>query len=100
MKKTGYSGIYEAVKHIPYGKVATYGQVAEAAGYPRGHRLVTRFLSDMHYSDLPWHRVIGAGGQIKIPGRGGAKQRSLLKAEGVACVGKRIDMEQYAHTFE
>lgn len=95
-----YARFEEIIRSIPRGKVATYGQIAEAAGYPRGHRLVARFLRDMYYIDLPWQRVVGAGGEIKIPQGGAAKQRALLKAEGVVCTGKRIDMDTYGHIFD
>src|SRR5262249_9464296 len=64
-----YANFDEIIRSIPAGKVATYGQIADAAGYPRGHRLVARFLRDMHSDDLPWQRVIGAGGELKTSGR-------------------------------
>lgn len=84
----------------PRGKVASYGQVAEAAGYPRGHRLVARFLRDISGIGLPWQRVIGAGGEVKTTGRSAAKQRALLKEEGVQSENARINLEQYGHIFE
>lgn len=79
--------IYEVVAAIPRGKVATYGQVAELAGLPRGHRRVARamrFCPD----GLPWQRVVGRKdarrAQINIhDAEHSAKQRTLLKAEKV-----------------
>ena len=95
-----YMAFEEVIRSIPVGKIATYGQVAGAAGYPRAHRLVARFLSTMCYSDIPWQRVVGAGGEIKICGEGAVRQRLLLKAEGVNCSGKRIDIRRHQHIFE
>jgi methylated-DNA-protein-cysteine methyltransferase-like protein len=95
-----YLAFEEVIRSIPRGKVASYGQVAEAAGYPRGHRLVARFLSTMFASDIPWQRVVGAGGDIKPRGSGATKQESLLKAEGVTISGGRIDMKQFQHDFD
>ena len=71
----------ELIRSIPKGKVATYGQIAGMAGDPRGAREVVRVLHTQ--KDLPWHRVLAAGGRITLPGAGGALQRKLLEAEGV-----------------
>jgi methylated-DNA-protein-cysteine methyltransferase-like protein len=71
----------ELIRSIPEGKVATYGQIAGMAGDPRGAREVVRALHTQ--KNLPWHRVLAAGGRITLPGQGGALQRKLLEAEGV-----------------
>ena len=71
----------ELIRSIPKGKVATYGQIAGMAGDPRGARQVVRVLNTQ--KNLPWHRVLAAGGRITLPGPGGALQRKLLEAEGV-----------------
>ena len=71
----------ELIRSIPKGKVATYGQIAGMAGDPRGAREVVRVLHTQR--NLPWHRVLAAGGRITLPGPGGALQRKLLEAEGV-----------------
>jgi len=71
----------ELIRSIPKGKVATYGQIAGMAGDPRGARQVVRVLNTQ--KNLPWHRVLAAGGRITLPGPGGALQRKLLAAEGV-----------------
>lgn len=79
--------IYAVVRAIPRGKVATYGQVAELAGMPAGHRVVARAMRACP-SKLPWQRVIGKKdarrGQINVldPDHA-ALQRRLLRAEGV-----------------
>lgn len=83
---------------IPAGKVSTYGHVASAAGYPRLHRAVARLLRTDPYL-LPWHRVIGAGGEIKLRGSAAQEQRKLLKMEGVRFSGERVDMGEYEHVI-
>jgi methylated-DNA-protein-cysteine methyltransferase-like protein len=84
---------------IPTGKVSTYGGVAAAAGYPRLHRAVARLLSTDTLDQLPWHRVLGAGGEIKLSGAAAREQRARLKLEGVKFIGKRADMERFEHLF-
>lgn len=83
---------------IPKGKVSTYGHVAEAAGYPLYHRAVARLLRTEPQGALPWHRVLGAGGQIKLPGEAAREQRYRLKQEGVVFSGARVNMEEYEYT--
>lgn len=92
----------EVIRSIPRGKVATYGQIAEAAGYPRYHRAVARLLKTTDTGELPWQRVVGAGGEIKVGTRGGAasEQRVRLRMEGVRFNGKRVDLEAHQHVFE
>lgn len=85
------------VKRIPRGKVATYGQVAEAAGFPGRARQVVWALQNTD-GKLPWHRVLGAGGQIRLPGESGLEQRIRLENEGVAFKGSRADLA--AHGFQ
>jgi methylated-DNA-protein-cysteine methyltransferase-like protein len=85
---------------IPKGKVATYGQVAEAAGYPRFHRAVAHFLHAEPTDRLPWHRVLGAGGEIKLPLEAGAEQRLRLQMEGVTFRGKRVNMKRHGYFFD
>jgi methylated-DNA-protein-cysteine methyltransferase-like protein len=79
--------IYAVVRAIPRGRVATYGQVAELAGLPSGHRRVARAMRYCS-SKLPWQRVVGRKdarrGQINIQdAEHAARQRSLLQAERV-----------------
>jgi len=50
--------------------------------------------------ELPWQRVLGAGGEIKLAGRAAAEQRLRLRMEGVTFVGKRIDLNLHQHVFE
>ena len=85
---------------IPAGKVSTYGRVAAAAGYPRYHRAVARLLRTDPVDQLPWHRVLGVGGEIKLRGAAAKEQRSRLKLEGVRFKGERVDMDRFEHFFK
>lgn len=87
------------IASIPKGKVATYGQVAAAAGYPLYHRAVAHLLRTDPPDRLPWHRVIGAGGEIKLPLDSGAEQCLRLRMEGVTFRGKRVNLELHQHIF-
>lgn len=80
---------------IPVGKVSTYGGVAAAAGYPLYHRAVARLLRTETPDQLPWHRVVGARGEIKLPGDAAREQRARLKLEGVGFRGNRVEMELF-----
>ena len=84
---------------IPKGKVATYGSVARAAGYPRHARQVAWALRAAHGA-IPWHRVVGAGGHIKLRGAPGMEQRLRLENEGVVFRGRRIHMRLHEFRFE
>lgn len=85
---------------IPPGKVSTYGRVAAAAGYPRLHRAVAKLLRNDASDQLPWHRVLGAGGEIKLKGAAAEEQRARLKVEGVRFRGERVDMERFEHALK
>ena len=90
-----YARIRAAIRKIPRGKVSTYGAVARAAGFPGAARQVARAL---HSSlGLPWQRVLGSGGEIKLRGDSAMEQRFRLEAEGVHFRGKKVDMK--AHEF-
>jgi methylated-DNA-protein-cysteine methyltransferase-like protein len=84
---------------IPKGKVATYGQVAVAAGYPLYHRAVARLLRTDPPDRLPWQRVVGAGSAIKLRFAAAAEQRLRLQMEGVTFRGKRVDLALHLHAF-
>jgi methylated-DNA-protein-cysteine methyltransferase related protein len=85
------------VRRIPKGKVATYGDVAYAAGFPGSARQVAWALNQS--SGVPWQRVVGAGGKILLGGEAGFEQRMRLESEGVAFHGLRIDMKQHRYSF-
>ena len=77
--------VKELIKQIPYGKVATYGQIATYAGNPRAARQVAWILHSSSKKDnLPWHRVINSKGRISLPPqRGYGIQKTLLEQEGI-----------------
>ncbi len=78
--------VWQVIALIPKGRVATYGQVAELAGFPGGARRVGRILSQLPSgSRIPWHRVVNASGGISLPeGSGGfARQHARLTKEGI-----------------
>jgi methylated-DNA-protein-cysteine methyltransferase-like protein len=84
---TLYAPIYGAVKRIPRGKVATYGQVARLAGVPGHARLVGYALHRLKEgTGIPWHRVVNRQGRISLPPdpEAGGIQRALLESEGVS----------------
>jgi len=83
---------------IPKGKVATYGSVARAAGLPQNARQVAWALRAAHGA-IPWHRVVGAGGEIKLRGAPGMEQKLRLLQEGVTFRGRRIRMSVHEFRF-
>ena len=91
--------VYQAVRRIPRGRVATYGQVAALAGTPRGARAVgwaLRALRGRQASRVPWHRVVAAGGRLSPRvGGGEARQRARLVAEGVVFRAGRVDLRRH-----
>jgi methylated-DNA-protein-cysteine methyltransferase-like protein len=89
--------IERTIRAIPRGKVLTYGGVARAAGIPGAARQVAAVLR--RGFGLPWQRVLGAGGEIKLQGDSAVEQRLRLEAEGVRFRGKRVDMKAYEFKF-
>ena len=87
----------EVIRSVPSGRVTTYGKVAVAAGYPLYHRAVARLLRASLHEALPWQRVVGAGGEIKLREDAALEQRTRLEQEGVQFKGKKIDMDIYEH---
>jgi O-6-methylguanine DNA methyltransferase len=82
--------VLSAVRRIPTGRVATYGDVAAAAGRPRAHRAVGNIMRDCQARDVPCHRVIAAGGRLGGYGGNLELKRALLRAEGIIVSGSRI----------
>ncbi len=89
--------IRETIRKIPKGKVSTYGEVARAAGFPGRARQVVWALNNAR--GLPWHRVVGAGGKILLPGEQGLEQRMRLETEGVAFRSGRVWIEKHQYNF-
>jgi methylated-DNA-[protein]-cysteine S-methyltransferase len=84
------SRVLAVVRRIPYGRVATYGEVAKLAGRPGAARAVGNIMRNCGPPDVPCHRVIAAGG--RLGGYGGSEllKRQLLMSEGVIFHGNRV----------
>lgn len=96
--KQRFRRIWNTVAAIPPGRVASYGQIAELAGIPRGARLVGRALRQAPRElDLPWHRVLNSQGRIALPEDSSARRIQIerLIAEAVVVVGGRVKMTRY-----
>jgi methylated-DNA-protein-cysteine methyltransferase-like protein len=98
MPKSMFTDLLAQVRRVPRGKVATYGDIAYAAGYPGAARQVAWALHTSA-SGLPWHRIVGADGKILLPGEGGFEQRMRLRGEGVEFLGLRVNMREHRHAF-
>jgi len=99
-RKGPYEKIYAVIQSVPRGKVVTYGQVAALAGLPKRARLVGTALREAPEGlDLPWQRVINAGGRVSSRGGLGVEegyQRHLLEEEGVVFNAHgRTDLERF-----
>lgn len=92
-----FQEVWETVRRIPRGRVATYGQIARLLGKPGGARTVgwaMRALPDG--SDIPWHRVINSAGRISLQNRARELQRRLLESEGVLFESSgRVDLSTH-----
>ncbi len=97
--RSDYQRIYATVDAIPRGRVATYGQVAREAGLPRNARQVGFALRHLPAdSELPWHRVVNAGGEISGRGKPDKERRHrrLLEREGIDFGPRdRVDLRRF-----
>ena len=94
--------IYEAVKKIPKGKVATYADVAEMAGDRKMARAVGNALhKNPDPSTIPCHRVVNSKGELagEYAFGGAWKQAQILESEGVEVIDKKVDLEKYRITL-
>ena len=85
--------IWHVVCAIPHGRVSTYGAVARAAGLPgRARQAGFALRTAPKGLNLPWHRVVGAGGRIAFPSSSRAyrEQARRLRAEGVRVTAGRV----------
>jgi methylated-DNA-protein-cysteine methyltransferase-like protein len=99
-KESIYTKIYEVVKKIPKGKVATYGQIAKTAGIQDVRMVGWAIHKNDDPAKLPCHRVVKMDGSLaKGYSMGGTiVQRKMLEAEGVKFLGDKVDLVQ--HKFE
>ena len=93
-----FAAFWRTIRKVPRGKVATYGDIAYAAGFPGAARQVAWALH-AHGHELPWQRIVGAGGRILLGGESGFEQRIRLEQEGVRFLGLRVDMKAHQHSF-
>lgn len=89
--------ILATIRKVPRGWVSTYGAIARAAGFPGAARQVVWTLHSS--AGLPWHRIVGAGGEIKLRGDFAIEQRLRLEAEGVTFRGRKVDMKRHEFKF-
>jgi methylated-DNA-protein-cysteine methyltransferase-like protein len=93
-----YDLVWAMVRKIPRGRVATYGQIAELCGLEGHARQVGYALHHLpDKSDVPWHRVVNAKGEISPRSAGDSHelQRLLLEAEGVGFARDRVDLNKH-----
>jgi O-6-methylguanine DNA methyltransferase len=89
-KRSFRARVLAAVRRIPVGQVATYGDVAALAGSPRAHRAVGNIMRECRDPGIPCHRVIAAGGGLGGYGGNLELKRQLLRREGVEVGFSRI----------
>ena len=92
--ETAAKRIFAAIRAIPRGEVAGYGEVARRAGLPGRARLVARLLGQNEDARLPWHRVLRSDGRIAMAegSAGWREQSQRLRAEGVIVENGRVRM--------
>jgi len=98
MDKSAFELIYDVVKQIPKGNVATYGQIAALAGNRRWSRVVGYALhANPDPEHIPCHRVVNRLGEVSKAFVFGGENRqiALLKSEGVELKGNKVDLEKY-----
>lgn len=96
--ETSYQRIYDVVKQIPRGRVATYGQVAVLAGNPRWSRVVGFALHvNPEQQNIPCHRVVNRMGEVSpaFAFGGENEQIRLLEAEGIEFIAGVVPLDRY-----
>jgi methylated-DNA-protein-cysteine methyltransferase related protein len=85
MERNKFDDIYEVVKLVPFGRVTSYGAIAEYLGLKSGARFVGWAMNACHtYPDVPAHRVVNSQGLLTGKAHfGGNRMQELLEAEGI-----------------
>jgi O-6-methylguanine DNA methyltransferase len=92
--------VLRAVRRIPPGRIATYGDIADAAGVPRAARAVGNIMKGCRVPGVPCHRVVAAGGRLGGYGGSEGLKRALLGAEGIVVSGTRVrEFDRKRYTF-
>lgn len=90
-----FQPVYEVVRLIPEGRIATYGDVAALAGRPGAPRWTGQALAKLNDPAVPWHRVLNAQGRISLDGERGREQRRRLLAENVVFTAGRVNLDRF-----
>jgi methylated-DNA-protein-cysteine methyltransferase related protein len=100
--KSAAEKILAAIRAVPRGQVAGYGEIARRAGLPGRARLVARILSENDDPKLPWHRILRSDGRIAFPPDCAqfAEQQQRLRAEGVLLVNGRVRGQRAAASLD
>ncbi|MCP4992821.1 MAG: MGMT family protein [Gammaproteobacteria bacterium] len=91
-----YNRIWRTVLSIPFGRVASYGQIADYAGLPGRARMTGKALGYAPI-EIPWHRVIKSNGKIAFPpgSENGERQKALLQQEGIVVINYRVNIKAF-----
>ncbi|CAN5123150.1 MGMT family protein [soil metagenome] len=100
--KSAADRIFDAIRALPAGEIAGYGEIARRAGLPGRARLVAKLLSGNDDPGLPWHRVLRSDGRIAFPADHPhfAEQSQRLRAEGVVVNNGRVTGQRAAATLD
>jgi methylated-DNA-protein-cysteine methyltransferase-like protein len=100
--KSAADRILAAIRAVPAGQVAGYGEIARRAGLPGRARMVARLLSGNDDPKVPWHRVLRSDGRIAFPPDHAnfAEQSQRLRAEGVQVRNGRVQGRRAAPTLD
>ncbi len=95
-RATDFERVYREVRRIPAGRVTTYGAIARRLGISNARQVGAALRAIAPGSPLPWHRVVGAGGAIRLRGHGALTQRLRLEREGVSFRSRgRVDLRRF-----
>ena len=100
--KSAAEKILAAIRAVPRGQVAGYGEIARRAGLPGRARLVARMLSENDDPKLPWHRILRSDGRIAFPPDHAqfAEQQQRLRSEGVLVENGRVRGQRAAASLD